>query len=214
MVDPAKISQLLDMGFDQKTLKGLLENVQHTEKTAEAAGIRFKEAQPATSEVLIGGVAYIPKPVEVVAAPVVEPVAEPEPVVATKETAPVAFDHAAFTTAISAAFKEAVAPLQQRLDMALSTTTKETQPAAQQEIATLKAQVSAAAARLAELEGDQTNVQRGFVASTAGGTVTKTAADLAVESQPQPLTEIEDVLAWTRQAIPQAVGAMPPVPSR
>lgn len=51
-VDPAKISQLLDMGFDQATLKALLANVTQTEKTAEAAGVRFKETAPVANPML------------------------------------------------------------------------------------------------------------------------------------------------------------------
>jgi 2'-5' RNA ligase len=73
-----------------------------------------------------------------------------------------------------------------------------------QEVASLKA-------RLAQLEGGRTRQQVGHQASTADATATTKAADLAVESQPQPLSELDKVLDWTTKGVQNAFnGFVPP----
>jgi hypothetical protein len=73
-----------------------------------------------------------------------------------------------------------------------------------QEVASLKA-------RLAQLEGGRTRQQVGHQASTADVTATTKAADLAVESQPQPLSELDKVLDWTTKGVQNAFnGFVPP----
>lgn len=220
-VDKAKIQALVNSGIDLETIADLLAQTGQTEKTAMDAGVRFKEVTPSTApqEIVINGVTYTAKAAEPVLAtePAPSTESEPQPATPTVETPEVMdLDLTAFRNELRAAVKDELAPLVAQLDattkewraaltgVATKEVQQQAQTAVQQEITSLKA-------RLAELEGDRTALQNGHVASTANATVTNKAAELAVESQPRPLNELEETLAWTRQAIPQAVsGFVPP----
>lgn len=230
-VDIAKITTLLDLGLDAATIKGLLNGVDATEKTADAGGVRYKTAAP--EEVTFNGVAYVLKaplpPVvaededeDPAAVPPVEAKADGDDTLLEEAvedagadvTDLLDMDIATFRSELRAAVGEALAPILAQLKMSEKmegmlkgmgeemkafyggTKTKESAVAA--EVAALKA-------RIAELEGDRTAVQNGYRASAADATATTKAAQLAVEAQPAPLSPVEDVLAWTRQTIPQVI---------
>lgn len=237
-VDIAKITTLLDLGLDAATIKSLLHGVDTTEKTADAGGVRYKtEAAADAGEITVNGVTYVVKaPPPPPARAVEEEDAAPAPPAALKEDEMedegetlleeamdggdlLDMDIATFRTELRAAVGEALAPVIAQLKMSEKmegmlkgmgeemkafyggTKTKETAVAA--EVAALKA-------RLAELEGDRTALQNnGFRASGADATVTAKAAQLAEASQPAPLSPVEEVLAWTRQTIPQVIAGSP-----
>lgn len=210
-VRPEQIITLLDMGLDQATLKATLEQLARTEKTAEAAGVRTKTTPAADPpNPALDQIAALEQQLAALKTAMETPApVTPEPVVAE----PVPADPlASFSALLDSKLAPVLSAVTAMAGGATATATKTAQleQATASELTTLKAQQVALLTRIAQLEGDQTNLQRGHIASQSQSTVTNKAAELAVESQPQPMNQIDEVLAWTRQAIPQALGTVPP----
>jgi hypothetical protein len=211
LIEATKIKTLLQSGFSPDIIAGMLDKIEQTEKTADAAGVRFKEAAPTNPA--LDQIAALEQQLAALKAAVEAPVTvkADAPMGDTAEADDDAAEDAAMLDTIGAMLDSKLSPIITALSsLAGSSTTAATktaqlEQATSSELATLKAQQATLHARIADLEGGQTRLQSGHIASQSAATVTTKAEALAVDSQPQPLGPIDDVLEWTRKTIPAAI---------